>query len=97
MAKPVIQFFTRHIDEDGKLSWYPIDHFFFAPYVESKETRKVVEVPEVARFEQSGSTIYLTGLTEADAKQFHSVPEALRYFADLIEKTGFVSNYEDDE
>jgi hypothetical protein len=65
-----------------------------APYVWDPKRREVVEVPPIARLEQSGDRIYMTGLAEDDARQLRSVPEALRYLADLIEKTGFVSNYQ---
>lgn len=86
------QFFTRVQSNDGKWHWFPMDHFFYAPYrladtntgpfsCDVKETKRIVNVAAC------GGQYVIVGNNDIDTQVWVDTwPQALRVIADIIEK-----------
>ena len=86
------QFFTT--DTDFFSSWFPIDHFFYAPYRYDKENQKIVQKGKIVHLEAHANLNYQNGFSVSiihgvgknlKQEEFASYPEALRRMADIIE------------
>jgi len=88
------QFFTT--DTDSSFSWFPIDHFFFAPYKRDSagkliqdENNKIVHLEGHASVSTtSGFSVtvnYRDNESKWKSEEYDTYPQALRRMADLIE------------
>jgi hypothetical protein len=82
------QFFTTDTDMDS--SWFPIDHFFFAPYSLDKKTNRIVQGDKVVHLEMhaainSSSGLGVSVVQDKKWEEFDDIPSALRRMADIIE------------
>ena len=72
--------------EDGKgdWEWYPIDHFFYAPY-DYKSGRGLItgEEHKIVELECRGNEYCIDN--KGTYERFPTLPEALRRMADIIE------------
>jgi hypothetical protein len=81
---PHNQFFTTHEShKDGGWEWYPIDHFFFAPFIwnphVTEQGLQQDNKMKLIDFEMSGNEAYVNG------EKFKSKAAAFRRMADLLE------------
>jgi len=83
------QFFTQVQDPKSfKWKWFPIDHFFYARYVDNRGAKGfytgVKKVTPVAWIEAAGGEVFVIK-GKGKSERFPDYPSALRRLADIIE------------